>query len=406
MSLSITASGNAQNGQKVTLDDDDFLIYTLYIASGSKLDPRPLKVMLVVLDIDESTAILPNNSPVQFFAVAYPPPTTYVKSDEDWDLILTVMSENLHSLNALPMTASGESPSLVFNISGPVVHLLHDGEDCVLIDVCAEDYWLVGYVGISNQTQRVDLLFSYTRAPMSHRHSSFKAGLLVGQHTSATATFATRSRTSDKSKSLLMLDLSMAQIFDPATSIVQTFMFYANPPDDHPLLRRLVKQAHSRYALAMAQAEVIPSSVPSLASSSPAATPPTTPSPPLHPRLSSEQPEPVLRTSPRLRELEGRASGGTRTPRSPGVVAALLSARLSTEPGASSKDSFSAPSSKSKKRRSTTEAQSPASGSKTGKSRSKVSEKAKATVIKAAPKVPLLRSAPQRGKLRSGLLNL
>lgn len=144
MSLTTSACGNAQDGQKVTLGDDDFHIYTLYIPSGSKHDIKPLKAMLVVLNISELTPILPNNTPVHFHAVAYPPPTTYVQSDDDWDLILTVMSYDLQPLDSLPTSTAGEPISLTFKISGPIVHSSHEGEACLLIDACPEDYWLVG----------------------------------------------------------------------------------------------------------------------------------------------------------------------------------------------------------------------------------------------------------------------
>lgn len=155
MSLTTSACGNAQNGQKVTLDDDDFHIYTLYIPSGSKHDLQPLKAMLVVLNTDESTSILPDRTPVHFHAIAYPPPTTYVQSADDWDLVLTVMSYDLQPLDVFPTTTAGESPSLTFKISGPITHLSHDGNPCLLIDVCPEDYWLVGYVFFSQLGHRL-----------------------------------------------------------------------------------------------------------------------------------------------------------------------------------------------------------------------------------------------------------
>lgn len=249
---------------------------------------------------------------------------------------------------------------------------------------------------------------------------------MVGRYAHATAIFAHRGRTSDKSKALLMFDLSMAQIFDPQENSIQTFRFYTNPPHDNSLIHRLTKQAPRRYASALAEAaaaqsrlEVIPSSVPSEASSSP---PPT-------PGLQIPQDQPpellqvVLRCSPRLKKLGVNRRGSRLGPSSfPAVTASLLS-RLSAELGSphhspslskrSVSTRFISSTSKGadatlKVRRSKTPARktkrrsankTKSSAQKTGRSRS--TGRAKAVTI--AP-LRLLRSAIQRGKLRSSLL--
>lgn len=250
---------------------------------------------------------------------------------------------------------------------------------------------------------------------MAHLGSPFKDTVMVGQHTSATGAFAARGRSSDKSKAVLMFDLSMATIFDPTDSTLQTFVFYTNPPNDNSLLHRLVKQAHRRYISRIPPApvvparpspdlEIIPSSVPSSISSSPPPSAPSTLSLP-PPRQPSELLETLPRSSPRLRRLKEGREALTKQPRrapSAGVVVALLSRRLAeARTPCQASPATKAPSTK----RTKSKKAAASAAHKKAKPRSKASGKAKKAVTKAAPRaMALLRSAVQRGKLRTGLL--